>query len=367
MKKWSILIIVALAAVLLAMQYLMEKKRAAVPAAGPQAGPAEQLGVALPAGATSYQLPAAVDNYVPEAGGGAAYGSAIYLPFIQSSYKGACEGGALNDMLATHDKAWGFFAAGTTFSTDETSRMYAMLSDYVSCNAAARTDVSLCDSLPGAAEKDGRKINAEITPNFTCRKKLSSLFFEAYLAGNIQGDSYCRLGLTDWDKEDLAKVSVPELCGALAAGPAGAAPFLLKAFAPAPPEAPARIAVQFPQNSGDCRKDQECLAKYALYSALKNGRAQDCPKAYQAQCRALLERSTIPCEKLLQDMSKFYCGAVARVKKATGGFVGLTPDQIKAEIEKAKAAKAQEDVTRKEMQKLDEEVNKRAREMLNKK
>ncbi len=367
MKKWTILVIVALAAVLLAMQYLMERKRGPVPGPAGQPAPSEQIGVALPPGATAYELPEAADNYVPEAAGGSAYGSPIYLPFIQSAYKGACEGGSLKDMISTHGSYWGFFARGVAFNLDETNKMYGMLSDYVACSAAARLDISLCDSLPGASQGGAVSVSQESSPNYLCREKTSRLLFEAYLSGNMTDASYCRIGLSTWDKADLDRFSVPDFCAALAKGPAAAEPFLMKAFAPTPPDAKARIAAAFPMSEGDCRKDQDCLVTYGLYSAMKSGRAQACPKSYQPQCRALLDRSTVPCDKLLQDMSRFYCGAVERVKKLSGGFIGLTQDQFKAEIEKTKAARAQEESMRKEMKKLDEEVNKRAKEMLKKK
>jgi len=364
MKKWTILGIVALAAILLSVQYVLDKKKTAIQAGGGMPAIEEPVGVALPEGATSYMARQA-ENVMPEAGG-AVYGS-ISLPTIQTVSKGACEGGSLREMLATHDKYWGFFAWDTPFTQAETQKMYALLADFVACHAAARTDVTLCDSLPGPAEKKGYKVTLEMTPSNTCRKKTTNLLFESYLAGNIQGDSYCRLGLSGWDQGDLARFSVPEFCGVLAKGPENAAPFLLKAFAPTPPEAAARLAMDFPVKEADCRKDGDCLVKYNIYKSLKSGRSQGCPKEYVPHCQALTDRSTASCEKLLQNMSEFYCSSVKRVKKVTGGYIGMTKEEIAADIERTKAAKAEGDNIKKAQDKALEEVNKRVKEMLHKK
>lgn len=364
MKKWAIFVVVVLAAALLLLQYAAEKKKGAMqPPASSMPAPEQPMGVALPSDASKpVTTPAAMDNYMSQSGGGS-----LAIPLIQTSYKGACEGGSLNDMLATHDSYWGTFAKDTPFSPAESQKMYGMMEDYVSCQAAARTDVSICDSLPGAANKDGIKVPLESSPSFACRKKTTLVLFEAYMAGGIKGDSYCRLFLSNFDQTDLARFSVPEFCENIAKGPENAAPFLLKAFAPAPPEAPAKIALDFPVKESDCKKDQDCLIKFRLYSAIKKGRPADCPADYKAQCQALVDRSIAPCEKTLQDMSKFYCTAMARVKKTTGGYIGASKEAIASDIQKAKAAKLEADNQKKEQEKLQAEVNKRVKEALKKK
>jgi len=363
MKKWTVLGIVALAAALLFLQYMMEKKKdAAQSGAMPPAE--QQVGVALPSGATDY-VARQEENAMPPASGSAVYGG-IVLPTVQSAYKGACDGGGLREMLASHDKYWGFFAWDTSFTQSETQRMYGYVSDYVACQAAARSDVSLCDSLPGPAERGGFKVTPDMAPYMACRKKTINLLFEAYLAGNIKGDSYCRLGLSGWDTTDLERFSVPEFCSVLAKGAENAEPFLLKAFAPAPDDASAKIAMDFPLKEKDCKSKQECLDKYRLYKAVKNGRPQDCPKDYVPHCKALADHATTSCEPILKEMSQFYCSTVKRVEKVTGGYIGVTKEEIAADIEKNKAAKAEADTMKKEQEKQQAIVNKRVKEMLKK-
>jgi len=363
MKKWTILTIAVLAAVLLVMQYLIEKKKVAVIESGQQAGSAEQqLGVALPAGATTY-TGAAVDNYIPDYMGGAAYGS-IALPTIQSSYKGACEASSLQEMLATHDKYWGFQARDAAFNQDETQKMYNYLADYTGCQAAARTDVSLCDSLPSNVQIDGKKVDVNITPNYRCREKSILVLFEAYLAGTLAGDGYCRLEMSYWPKEDLARVSAPDYCAAAQKGPEQAAAYIRGVY----PEIPvADIARKYPARKTDCGGDSGCLEKFLLYQAMKSGKSSGCPPGYGPLCQALTERSALACEKTLQEMSKFYCAAVARVKKVSGGYIGLSKEEAKVELDKLKAQRAEADELKKQQQKIMEEVNKQVRETLKKK
>lgn len=365
MKKWTILTIAVLAAILLVMQYLIEKKKVAMIGSGQQAGSGEQqLGVALPDSATTY-AGVAVDNYVPEYVGGAAYG-AIVMPMIQSSYKGACEGSSLQDMLATHGRYWGYLARNAAFNQSETQKMYDQLADYTACQAAARPDIGLCDALPSEVEQSGHKVDVRITPGYRCRNRMINLLFEAYRAGNISGDSYCRLGVGTFNKEDLEKFSVPEFCSVLPKGQEALEDFLLKAFAVDTPEARARVRKEYPVKEGDCAKDKECLAKYGIYSAVKKGQPEACPNDYQSQCRALAERSTVPCDKVLRDMSQFYCEAVARVKKVSGGFIGLSREEVKVELDRLKAIRTTEEAARKEQQRVTEEINKNVRKVLKK-
>lgn len=362
MKKWTILTIAVLAAILLVMQYIIEKKKVAVIDRGQQADSAEpQLGVALPSGATAY-AGAAGDNYVPAYSGGASYG-AISLPTIQSSYKGACAAASLLDMLATHDKYWGYLARSAAFSPSETQKMYDLLADYTACHAAARTDVSVCDALPATVNQEGVKVDPKVVPNAVCRKKAITLFSEAYLAGNISGDSYCRLELSYWPREDLDKISIPEYCAAAATGPGPAADYLRKTF----PEAGDAVLKDLPAKESDCKKDPECLERLDIYNAVKKARPGACPKAYEPLCQALANRSSSPCESVLKDMSKHYCASVERVKKLSGGYIGLSKEEAKVELDKLKAQRAEADEMKKQQQKVMEEVNKQVRETLKKK
>ncbi|MCM2267004.1 MAG: hypothetical protein NDI60_04435 [Elusimicrobiales bacterium] len=362
MKKWTILTIVLLSAVLLIMQYIIEKKKVAAPGGGQQAVTTEPMGVALPAGATYFQN-SSVDVYVPPVTTGAGYGT-IALPTVQTSYKGACEGASLGGMLSTHDRYWGFFARNASFSEDETQKMYAFLADYTACQAAARTDVSLCDALPGLVENAPFKVDPKGTANYRCREKSISLFFEAYLAGALAGDGYCRLQMSYWPKEDLAGVSVPEYCAAAQKGPEQASAYIRGVY----PQIPAAdIAREYPVRKTDCGGDAQCLEKFLLYQAMKSGKPSSCPSGYGQICQALAERSAMPCEKTLQEMSKFYCATVARVKKASGGLIGLSKEEAKAELAKLKAQQDEAAAAKKQEQKLMEEVNKQVRETLKKK
>lgn len=361
MKKWTILVIVSLAAALLIMQYVLEKRKGPAQEGGPPTQAVEQpVGVSLPEGATAYAARQA-ENLIPQAGEGAGYGGGITLP-IQSAYKGACQGGSLGEMMATHDKYWGFFARNTAFNQEETQKMYSFLSDYAGCHASARADVSLCDSLPGPAEKGGYKVTLDKTPAYACRKKTVIMLFEAYMAGSISGESYCRLEMSGWPREDLDKIPAPDFCAAAAKGPGPAAAFLVKIF----PANAKEIRESFPTKEADCGGTASCLARLGLYKSFKSGRAKDCPGEYAASCQAQADRSTAPCDKVLWDMSQFYCASVSRVKKATGGYIGMSKEEIAADIEKTKAARAEADNMKKEQEKLQAEVNKRVKKILKK-
>lgn len=361
MKKWAILVLVVLASALLLLQYAAEKKKTAMTPGSTPAPAAEQpLGVALPADA-SKPVTVPVDSYAAQSGRGP-----IVIPLVQSAYKGACEGGSLKDMMVSHDTYWGSFAKDSPFLPSDTLKMYDLMVDYVSCQAAARGDVSLCDSLPGPGEKDGIKVSLEGSPSFVCRSNVTKLFFEAYQAGSLKDDSSCRLSLANWDQADLAHFSVPKVCELLAKGPGNVWSYLVESFAPAP-EAPGRIAAEFPVKEGDCQKDKDCLLKFRLYSAAKNNRPNDCPAEYRSQCQALNGRSTASCEKILPEMSKFYCASLDRAKKARGGYVGMSKEALAEEIQKAKLEKTEADRIKKEQDQIQLEVNKRVKEVLKKK
>lgn len=362
MKKWAILVLVVLASALLLLQYAAEKKKTAMTPGSTPAPTAEQpLGVALPAEA-SKPVTVPVDSYISQSGRGP-----IVIPLVQSAYKGACEGGSLKDMMLSHDSYWGSFAKDSPFLFEDTQKMYDFMVDYVSCQAAARADVSLCDSLPGPGEKDGVAVSLEVSPSSICRKKITMLLFESYLAGNIKGDSYCRLGLADTNQADLSKFSIPEFCEVASKGPESAVSFLLKAFAPGSPEVSAYFATRLPAKESDCREKPECLVEFGLYDAMKKGHPADCPAEYKAQCQALSGRSTASCEKILPEMSKFYCASMERAKKARGGYVGMSKEAVAEDIQKKKQEKAEAERIKKEQDQIQLEVNKRVKEVLKKK
>jgi hypothetical protein len=362
MKKWTILVIVVLAGILLALQYVVEKKKSAVQSGGAMPALEEPVGVALPEGATTYMARQA-ENSMPEVGG-AVYGS-IVLPTIQTAYKGACEGGSLREMLGTHDKYWGFFAWDTPFTQAETQKMYGFLADYVACHAVARTDASLCDALPGPAEKKGYKVTLDMTPSFKCREKTVEVLFAGFRSGLVKEDFSCRATVSSWAPEYVAKVSVPELCSKLSVGRKDAAAYLLEIFKQ--PGAEEWINAGFPIKEAECKKEDNCMKRYVLYNGINTGKPQKCGADYAPHCQALAERTTVPCDKILQNMSEFYCASVKRVKKVTGGYIGMTKEEIAADIERNKAAKAEADTVKKEQEKAQEEVNKRVKEMLGKK
>jgi hypothetical protein len=356
MKKWTILAIVVLAAALLLLQRRSEKRND--PIGGSPMPVVEQVGVVLPEGATSY-AGRQTDNSSPQAVGGAVYGG-ITLPAIQSAYKGACLGASLQEMLSTHDKYWGFFARNTAFNEVETQKMYNLLADYVGCHAAARADAALCDSLPGADERDGQKVPQEVTPSFMCREKTVALLYEGFRVGLVKDDFPCRATISRWGKSYQEKVSAPEFCKNVSQGRTAALPYLLKNFTMA------EIGNGLPLSEKDCGKDEDCLRKYALYKGLKSGNYRLCPAEYEMSCKALLESSAAPCENILKEMSQHYCNSVARVKKKTVGFIGMSKEEIKAEIERVKAEKSETDATKKEEDRLQAEVNKQVKEMLKK-
>ena len=170
-----------------------------------------------------------------------------------------------------------------------------------------------------------------------------------------------------WDPEDLARFSVPELCEALAKGPENAAPYMQRVYSPVPPNGLAMLAMQFPVKESDCKKDRDCLDKFRIYGAVKKGHPSDCPAEYRSQCQALAARSTSSCEKTLQDMSKFYCDSVEKVKKATSGYIGVSKEAVAADIQRIAKEKFEAENQKKEQDKIQAEVNKRVKDVLKKK
>jgi hypothetical protein len=361
MKKWTILVIVVLAAVLLFMQYLMEKRKSDTAIPGRPVQSAEpQLGVALPESATGYVSPAEV--YLPPPAGVKSTGQ-ISFPMPPTGYKGACEGGSLSDMLATHDKYWGFFARTAAFSQQDSQRMYALLGDYAACNAAARHDLGFCAYLPQSFERGTERSSEDMAPYQACWKNSLPVIYEGFRAGLVKDQSSCRYTMEQADRNIVSRFSIPEMCAELGKSRGAAETYLRNIFRDMPSSrADELLDTSFPEKAADCRKDQDCMNRYSTYAALKSGNGAACPKGTDAHCKALIERSVEPCDKVLQDMSQFYCATVAKVKKATGGYIGLSKDELKLELAKLKAQKTEADEMKKEQNKIMEEVNKRVRE-----
>ena len=372
MKKWVILILVILGGLLLALQYVASKREKAmvIPAEPVQSEP---IGVALPASSTNYTS--------PDMAGGNNYQSNLFLPAVQSDYTGACQGGSLEEMRRTHGSYWGLGSKDAAFNFEETMKMYELMANYVGCVAVARENPALCDSLPNDLSSDSAKVDAAFTPRYRCREQAANMLFQAYMAGRITDPASCKDSVSYWLPENAARISVPDFCKAAGGGMKSAGDFLAKYM-------PAKYKSQrdkfMPASKSSCGGDEACLTVFETYNAIMNGKADACPRSSNGYCEAVITRVPAPCEAIVREMSKDYCSYVTRVKKVSGGYIGMTKEDIKtysaqqalriaaaaAEQQKKAEAESQQrneaERQRKANDKAQEELNKQAKKLLGK-
>ncbi len=356
MKKWGILGLVILFGLLMFLRFL--SKKAEAPSNMPPVTPPEEAaGVALPPGATAQTMAETpiASSYVSGAGD---YND-LMLPKMFSKYDGACKGASLEEMRATHGRYWGYFAKYSVLTPEENKKLYEYTADYVACSALARNDSDMCGALPGEAEADGIKVDSRMSVSDKCKKRADPVLFLSYLAGKVKSSNSCYAVVSGWKPKILAKISMPALCDAASKGIIPTREYALSVF----PDQKRKIMSLFPDSKSSCGGDAECLASFALYSAIKDGNASECPAAKAAFCEAVITKSPSGCETIVKDMSKYYCRVIARGMKVTNGRLGMSPDEIKADIAKVEEDKKYKETQKKEVDKITEELNKRIKDM----
>jgi hypothetical protein len=354
MKKWLILGIVALLAMIYGMQVLMRGRQAElVPAPGP--GTQAQQGVALPSGAGDAGLPDS--QYAAEAGlrASSTYGSMLSMQG-QIYDKEFCPGVSFNKILSDHGRVWGHTAKAVSFSPEESKRVYTLLSRYVACSGLARKDPNTCDHLPG--EGEGVKFYA--SPNYACRGEYTEVSFGAYASGKEKSDLPCEMFLYGDIIKDSG-INKPEFCGAAVTGLGNMCEALVKH---APKVSLAQCRSIFPAANSDCNGDALCLNRRGIHQAFKAGNPASCPKGYQQMCEAYAKGTSAPCADLLAETGEYYCATMGKLQKKTGGFAGFTEEESKALIAEQAKKKKEEEELLKQTKAIDEQVSKRAKELM---
>ncbi|MBU2572806.1 MAG: hypothetical protein KKH28_01850 [Elusimicrobia bacterium] len=418
MKKWVILVLVLLGCLLLAMQYLMNKK------AKGQVSPAttsqgEPGGVPLPPSATGYVIPDSSFAPAPE---NLNDPSRLRLPIVPTNYKGACPGGSLAEMSATHGKFWGRLAKETPFSPNNTRRMYGFVADYIGCVAVARKNALICDMLPpeppekgsvrpGAGrpvaaggrsqprppEKGAIKERAQDGLRYNCRERVNPTLFIAYMAGKSRSSDSCQAMLAGWEPLVLANISVTDFCAATAKGIDAVNNYMQKTLGKKKPKRKKGIVEKdvsarqrFATSESSCGGNAECINGAKLYNAIKSGNVSRCPRVLERRkpagaddkepapkrpanasssdvlCEAAITGAAVSCEPIVKAMSEFYCAAVERTKKKTGGFIGMSKGEIETAIAQKKLQAAEKELRKKELEKIQIEINKKVRKTLGK-
>ncbi|OGS07507.1 MAG: hypothetical protein A2270_09585 [Elusimicrobia bacterium RIFOXYA12_FULL_51_18] len=359
MKKWGILLLVVLGGLLLGLQYFINKgEKKLVMQSGPTST-GQPLGVALPPATTGYIVSELSNNAGAEVGAGD-YNNLV-LPNVPTAYKGACPGGSLADIVSSHGKIWGYFVPKSViaFGFKENETIYNFIGDYVGCVAAARSDVSLCEILP--AEAEGLILN--VSPAFYCRSRSTPVMFYGYLLGKNKDYSVCQASLFDVDPGNMAKIAIPDYCQAASKGIVSVREYMTKVM----PEYTKEIKSAYPLSKADCSGDGTCLSGFMSYAAIKRGDASICPPAPGgASCAAFITKSLVPCEPVVKDMSKAYCGYVERLKKRTGGYIGVTSEAMQADMAQKNIEKERANLQKKEAEKEMLDVNKNVKKILGK-
>lgn len=362
MKKPVIIVVILLAAALAALKFYSSKSEVPVtvaPAAG-QAQP-EQAGVALPEGATSYAASQMESVYVPTHTMGSY--ETLTLPPAALMLKGACEGGSPKEMMENHNKTWGYFTGRRiSFDGKKSQALYDLMGEYYACLAAARQDITVCNELPGEAEKDGFKVTLGDSPMGYCRSKAGFFLFKAYIAGRAKEQTNCMGYLTDWDSANLARISPPEFCAAAAQGPEKISAYASARLPDIWPMAEKMLAF----SKKVCGNDQSCMANNSLWEGIKGANPDRCPEAFKPHCSALAEKSQVPCVSILMDMSRKYCGYLKDLVKAGGGYAGMTAEEVKEDLRRVAEQKAEEERLRKEHEAITKDVNIRAKKSMGK-
>lgn len=368
MKKLIIGAVIILAAALLGLKYFAAKNQPVPPS--PTSGiPTEQQGVALPAGAKDSVAPGSMSSYTPPQATGNF--ELLALPAAALDLKGACEGGSPKEIMENHGKTWGYFTGRRiAFDPPKTQAIYNYVWEYYACTAASRQDSAACSELPGDVIKDAvRFVGSPGLPGKPmslmeqCRRKTVDFLFKAYVAGKAKEYQNCMDHVSGWEEADLARISAPDFCALAALGPEKVVEYLKAKM----PEARDLIEKEMGFSKKACGSDAECLAGYQLWEGLSTGNSAKCPDAYKPNCAALLQKSPAPCAAILADMSKKYCAHLKEQLKNSGGYTGVTPEEVKEALAAAARKKAEEEQLRKQEEATTKQINENARKLMGKK
>ncbi len=375
MKKIITGVVVLLAAALIGLKYFAAKNQIGMPQPAPQSRP-EQEGVALPPGSTSYAPISSMPTYTPAQGTGNY--ELIALPAAALDLKGACEGGSPKEIIENHGKTWGYFTGRrNSFDPPKTQEMYNHIWDYYACTAASRQDSSICNELPGENVKDAArfgvpsynhpeveaKFGTLMTPVAQCRSKTVGFLFMAYVAGKVKDQQNCNEYLSETSSDFQARVFPTEFCTAMGQGREKSLAYVKEKIPDLYPTAEKML----PASKKACGSNPECLAYSGLWEGITTGNPAKCPDAYKPNCAALLQKSPAPCAVILADMSKKYCGYYKDLVKHGGGFVGVTPEEVKAALEAEAAKKKEEERLRKQEEAATKQINEKVRKLMGKK
>lgn len=372
MKKLIIGVVVILAAALIGLKYFAAKKQA-VETSPPPGISVEQQGVALPAGAKDYAAPDSMSSYSPPQATGSF--ELLALPAAALDLKGACDGGSPKEIMENHGKTWGYFTGrNLAFEPLKTQDIYNHVWDYYACTAASRQDSTICSELPGENVKDavkfgvpmynplreGMKPGTLMTPMGQCRSKTVEFLFKAYAAGKVNDRQNCIEYMSETGSDFQAKISPAEFC---ALNPEKGLALIKERMPDIYPMAEKTMAI----SKKACGFNAECLANNALWEGLTTGNPAKCPDAYKLSCAALAQRSPAPCAAILADMSKKYCAYLKELLKKSGGYAGVTPEDVKKALAEEARKKAEEELLRKQAEATMKQINENVRKQMGKK
>lgn len=358
MKK-AIIAVVILGAALVGLKFFSAKQQVAAPKPAQTAAQQEQQGVALPSGAKDVPAVNTESVYVPTQAMGS-YDN-FNLPANVSAVKGACEGGSPKEIMDAHGKTWGYFAGRRIALDNKKSQIiYDYVGDYYACLAASRQEFSVCNELPGEAEKDGIKTDVEHSPLGYCRNKAGLFLFKAYIAGKTKDQQNCMAYLSDWDSSNLSKIVPGEFCAAAGGGPEKIMAYV-KEKMPAMAENAERM-LGFSRSK--CGSDPVCLASNGVWEGIRTGDAGKCPSQFSPHCGALAQKSAVPCVTILNEMSSRYCGFYKELLKAGGGYAGVTAEEVKEDLRAIAQKKAEEERQRKELDANTKQINERVKKLI---
>ena len=354
MKKSVIIVVVGLLALILFLQYKQRKNAVPMDISGNtavQGSDGLPAGVPLPTEATAYAAPSSTNSrpatftpsapalFVPPAAM-AGRGPIATIPsdFAKSSiYPG---GGSLNDILAAHGKTWGYSAFNPgSFTKEENDAVYGLLAKYFSCTAVAYGKMEMCNYVPGVQNV---KIDKYFTtPNYQCMDPAVKVLFYGYAAGKFQSAKPC---FQYFKGDNVAGARVPpDFCEGAGQG------FDFVCNHKDAGKNKARCHEAFPSSREDC-KSSECLDNFSLYSALKDNNMSGCPENYMSECSAFFTKSPSICSVILEKLGGIYYPTLAAHEQSDS----------KEMVKKREAA------LKKEEQKLQDEINKKAKKALGK-
>jgi hypothetical protein len=371
MKKGLILITVILFVLILALRYVEEKSGRSDRGSAIIQTEKGVEGVSLPKGSDSENL---MTELEPESydGGLVSYGDPLTLSEGEEKLGKACKKGSIKDIYIAHGQIWGYgIADSRSFNVEESKAIYSRLAEYTACRAAAKRSVLYCNRLP-AGVKGVHDVPARISSQYQCIDIANNILFSDFMAGNVEDKASCFLLLSG---DAFKNIPIPGemFCNAAKLGLEN----MCESFKKQGVKGSLRECYEFfPRKVSDCNSDH-CKIRYDIYQAIKSKKAEQCPDAYKAACKAYLSKSVKPCDKLASNLSKTYCNFLKRVNKASGNYPGMNDEEIKQlsdqlEEEAGEERKLKEkerlveDQRKKESEKITKEINAKVKKLLGK-